>query len=167
MFGQRLDQEYDANVILTSPSVQYRARIKDNESIRKKRYNGQAEVVISDPAKFPDPPSDVDAFLEPMIMLTVIAPNGKYLRVITKRNHSCLEYLSVINSLCTESRGNRGDVSSVDGERMIIKWRMPLAEVVADFFERLKRLTSGYASFDYEHDGHQETDLVKLCISIK
>lgn len=139
-------------MILTSPSVQYRARIRDNDAIRKKRYDGQAEIVISDPAKFPDPPTDVDAFMEPMILLTIIAPN---------------EYLSVVNALCTEARGSRGDVSSVDGQRMIIKWRMPLAEVVTDFFERLKRVTSGYASFDYEHDGYQETNLVKLCISIK
>jgi elongation factor 4 len=150
VFTQRLDQEHDANVILTAPSVEYKAVIKDNETIRKKRHGGKAEIVFSDSSHFPDV-QDVDKFLEPVVQVTIIVP---------------LQYLSVVSSLCVECRGERGDVSIIDNERVLIKSKIPLAEVVIDFFERLKRLTSGYASFDYEPVGYQEANLIKLCISI-
>ncbi|KAE9556216.1 hypothetical protein FO519_000555 [Halicephalobus sp. NKZ332] len=150
VFSQRLEQEYDADVILTSPSVEYRAIIKDNDTIRKKRYAGKGEIVFSDPSNFPEL-TDVEKFLEPVVQLTVIVP---------------LEYLNTVNSLCSECRGERGDVSFIDNDRVIVKSKIPLAEVVVDFFERLKKLTSGYASFDYEPTGYQEANLVKLGVSI-
>ncbi|PIC43105.1 hypothetical protein B9Z55_009977 [Caenorhabditis nigoni] len=150
VFGARLSQEYDASVILCQPSVEYRAKIKDNESIRKKRYDGMEEVRILDPSKFPEE-SDVDSFLEPMVKVRMIVPN---------------EMMGTVNGLCSECRGERGEISSIDTSRLMILWRLPLAEVAVDFFERLKKLTSGYASFDYEPDGWQETRLVKLTILI-
>uniref|UniRef100_A0A1I7TBC8 Translation factor GUF1 homolog, mitochondrial n=1 Tax=Caenorhabditis tropicalis TaxID=1561998 RepID=A0A1I7TBC8_9PELO len=122
VFGARLSQEYDASVILCQPSVEYRAKIKDNESIRKKRYDGMGEIRILDPSKFPDE-SDVDSFLEPMVKVRMIVPN---------------EMMGTVNGLCSECRGERAT----------------------------KKLTSGYASFDYEPDGWQETRLVKLSILI-
>ncbi|CAD5213457.1 unnamed protein product [Bursaphelenchus okinawaensis] len=151
VFGQRLDQEYDANVILTAPSVEYKALVKDNDTIRKKRYEGRGELSITDPSKFPAEVQDIDYFLEPMVQLTIICPN---------------EYMSQVTALCTEARGERGDINTIDESRMIIKYRVPLAEVVVNFFEKLKRSTSGYASFDYEYDGYQEVDLVKLNVTI-
>ncbi|CAD5219521.1 unnamed protein product [Bursaphelenchus xylophilus] len=151
VFGQRLDQEYDANVILTAPSVEYKAIVKDNDSIRKRRYEGKGEISVTDPSKFPAEVQDIDHFLEPMVQLTIICPN---------------EYMSQVTGLCSEARGERGDINTIDESRMIIKYRVPLAEVVVNFFERLKKTTSGYASFDYEYDGFQEVDLVKLNVSI-
>lgn len=150
VFGARLDQEHDANVIFTAPSVEFRAVIKDNETIRKKRYNGQGEIAIVDPSKFPDP-TDVSKFLEPMVKLTVIVPS---------------EYLGAVNQLCSGARGIRGEVQSIDESRLMIQWRIPLAEVIIDFFDRLKQATSGFASFDYEHDGYEETDLTKMTVTI-
>ncbi|VDL77070.1 unnamed protein product [Nippostrongylus brasiliensis] len=120
VFGARLDQEYGTSVILTQPSVEFKAVVKDNETIRKKRFGGKGEVSIIDASKFPE----------------------------------------------EECRGERGEVSSIDESRLLIVWRLPLAEVVVDFFDRLKRITSGYASFDYEPDGYMETKLIKLTVTI-
>lgn len=123
---------------------------QDNESIRKKRYDGQEEIKILDPSKFPEE-SDVEKFLEPMVKVRIIVPN---------------EMMGSVNGLCSECRGERGEISSIDETRLMILWRLPLAEVAVDFFEKLKKMTSGYASFDYEPNGWQETRLVKLSISI-
>uniref|UniRef100_A0A0K0F0K2 Translation factor GUF1 homolog, mitochondrial n=1 Tax=Strongyloides venezuelensis TaxID=75913 RepID=A0A0K0F0K2_STRVS len=150
VFGARLDQEYDESVILTAPNVEYRAEIIDNENVRKKRYNGQGVIRILDVSSFPELP-DVKRFLEPMANVKILTPN---------------EYMSTINSICFEGRGSRGDITSIDENRMLINWRMPLAEIVTGFFEKLKYLTSGYASFDYELDGYDETHLIKLAIHI-
>ncbi len=152
-FGARLDQEeYDATAIFTAPSVKFRARIKDNETIRRKRYGGQADVsgptgfeianahrlqypdslpirilqiATLDPSRFPDA-TDVDAFLEPMIALRVLIPG---------------EYMTAIDALCVEYRGKRCEITCIDGEHMLMKSRLPLAEVVVDLFARLKRIT--------------------------
>ncbi|TKR95816.1 hypothetical protein L596_009936 [Steinernema carpocapsae] len=148
VFGARLNQEYDANVILTAPSVEYRARIKDNDTIRKKRYQGKEEIIILDPASFPEP-SDIETFLEPMAKVTIVVPS---------------EYMGTINGLCCAARGQRGDIVSIDDEQLKLEWRLPLAEIITDFFEQLKRITSGYASFDYELDGYDETNVVKLSL---
>ncbi|VDK56445.1 unnamed protein product [Anisakis simplex] len=168
VFSSRLEQEYGADVILTSPNIEYRAIIKDNETIRKRRYEGKGEIRIMDASKFPSP-SDVERFLEPMITLTLVIRN---------------EHLGVVNSICTNARGQRQDMQSVDDKTISLVWRIPLSEVLVDFFERLKRITSqqlrlirsvylfsfqndsGYASFDYELDGYDEVNLVKMSISI-
>ncbi|KHJ97052.1 GTP-binding protein LepA [Oesophagostomum dentatum] len=154
VFGARLDQEYGASVILSQPSVEYRAIVKDNETIRKKRFGGKSEISILDASKFPEE-GDIEKFLESVVKVRMIVP---------------AEMMGAVNGLCTECRGERGEISSIDEDRLMIVWRLPLAEgdfsVVIDFFERLKRLTSGYASFDYEQDGYIETKLIKLTITI-
>ncbi|RCN39559.1 elongation factor G [Ancylostoma caninum] len=131
VFGARLDQEYGASVILSQPSVEYRA-------IVKMLAKGKEEA-------------DIEKFLEPVVKVRMIVP---------------AEMMGAVNGLCSECRGERGEISSIDEDRLMIIWRLPLAEVVVDFFERLKRLTSGYASFDYEQDGYMETKLIKLTITI-
>uniref|UniRef100_A0A0N4ZP56 Translation factor GUF1 homolog, mitochondrial n=1 Tax=Parastrongyloides trichosuri TaxID=131310 RepID=A0A0N4ZP56_PARTI len=150
VFATRLSQEYDANVIMTAPNVEYRAEIINNENVRKKRYNGEGEVRILDVSTFPEC-TDVERYLEPMVKVTILIPN---------------EYMSSVNSICSERRGTRGDLTCIDENRMVIKWRLPLAEIVTGFFEKLKYITSGYASFDYELDGYEETQLTKLGIHI-
>ncbi|CAJ0916678.1 unnamed protein product, partial [Mesorhabditis belari] len=151
VFSTRLEQEYDAQVILTQPSVEYRAHIKDNETIRKKRYNGKGEIRIFNASSFPSDESDIEKFLEPMVKVRLVVP---------------AEMMGLVNGLCSEARGERGEITSIDEERMLIIWRLPLAEVVVDFFERLKKMTSGYASFDYEPDGWKESRLIRLNIMI-
>lgn len=89
------------------------------------RYNGEAEIRILDPSKFPDP-SDIERFLEPMVKLMMLIPN---------------EHIGVVNALCAAARGRRGETQSIDTSRLALTWRMPLAEILVDFFERLKRIT--------------------------
>ncbi|KAI6176414.1 Translation factor GUF1-like protein, mitochondrial [Aphelenchoides bicaudatus] len=151
VFAQRLEQEYDANVILTAPSVEFKCKIKDNETIRKKRYAGKGELLFKSPEMFPEQVTDVEAFFEPMVMLTLITPTA------------CS---SEINALCDENRGERIESNLIDEDRMLMKFRLPLGEVVTGFFDELKRISSGFASFDYQHDGFRQTSLVKLCILI-
>ncbi|MFH4977790.1 hypothetical protein AB6A40_004499 [Gnathostoma spinigerum] len=150
VFSARLDQEYNASVILTYPSVEYRAVIIDNENVRRKRYGGKTEVVISKPSDFPDV-VDVSKFLEPVVEVSVIIPN---------------EYFGAVNTLCMGCRGVHEDTISIDDSRLMVKWQIPLAEVVVSFFESLKRISSGYASFDYEHCGYREVELSKLVITV-
>uniref|UniRef100_A0A915DLL8 Translation factor GUF1 homolog, mitochondrial n=1 Tax=Ditylenchus dipsaci TaxID=166011 RepID=A0A915DLL8_9BILA len=138
VFGQRLDQDYDANVILTAPGVEYKADIIDNETVRIKRHNGQAQISICNASQFPEMPQDVKRYLEPMVLVTMVLPN---------------EHLAAVDKLCFEARGEPKEAVSMDENQLLVKWRMPLADVAAHFFESLKRITSGYASFDYEDDG--------------
>lgn len=126
VFGQRLDQEYDANVILTAPNVEYRAELVDNDTVRRKRHGGRAEIIISNAHEFPELTTDVRRFLEPMVALTIVAPN---------------EYLEAVNALCGQIRGEPGECASLDESRVIIKWRLPMADVIIGFFEDLKRIT--------------------------
>lgn len=65
-----MDQDYDANVIMTAPTVEYKAKIIDNETVRKKRYRGEAEITIGNPSQFPEFPTDIEQFFEPMILVT-------------------------------------------------------------------------------------------------
>jgi translation elongation factor EF-4 len=126
VFAQRLDQEYDANVILTCPSVEFKAKIRDNETIRKKRYDGKAEILIKDASQFPEHVTDVEAFYEPVVLLSVISP---------------YECSSAVNTLCIDARGERVDTSVITEDKTLIKFRLPLAEVITGFFDELKRIT--------------------------
>lgn len=86
-------------------------------------------------------------FPEPMTLCTIITP---------------MEYYKDVENLCDERRGERIEANMIDNERILFKYRFPLADIIVDFFNTLKRLTSGYASFDYEMDGYRSADLVKV-----
>jgi translation elongation factor EF-4 len=116
-------------VILTAPGVEYKAEIVENESIRKKRYNSKDIITITSPDQFPEQLTDVARFLEPMVLVTMVVPN---------------EYLAGVNELCSCARGEPHEAVSIDEGRLLVKWRLPLADVVVDFFEDLKRLTRSY-----------------------
>ncbi|VDN01484.1 unnamed protein product [Thelazia callipaeda] len=151
VFCARLEQEYNADVTVTAPTVEYRAVIKDNPNIIRKRYNGQRIIRLLDASHFPANPSDVDHFLEPMIKLTVLLPT----------THS-----QQIDDLCVAARGKRVESNAVDAENTMQQWRLPFAEVCIDFFERLKRITSGYATFNYEWDDFQPARIALLMIHV-
>jgi len=137
VFKQRLEQEYDLAVIITAPSVRYQLKLT----------NGK-EVAIENPSDFPER-NYIEEVQEPIIEATIIVPQ---------------EYLGNILELCQKKRGEQIDMQHLDESRIILKYRLPLNEVASDFYDQIKSLSSGYASFDYEQVGYQPADLVKLDI---
>ncbi|XP_052077454.1 translation factor Guf1, mitochondrial-like isoform X4 [Mytilus californianus] len=143
VFNQRLEQEYDASVIPTAPNVSYKVKIKGDKNIK---FYGAEEITILNPCKLPDP-NIIEAQYEPMVYSTIIVP---------------VDYIGDINPLCMERRGEILDQSYIDDTRIMFKVIFPLNEILIDFYDELKSVSSGYASFDYEDHGYQESDLVKI-----
>ena len=135
---ERLEREFDLDLITTAPSVVYRIHMT----------NGDVDE-LHNPADMPDP-ARIDHIDEPWIKATVMVPD---------------EYLGSILSLCTERRGQQVDLTYA-GNRAMAVYRLPLNEVVFDFYDRLKSISRGYASFDYEMDGYAESDLCKVGILV-
>jgi elongation factor 4 len=138
VFKQRLEQEYNMSVIATSPSVLYKIKLQ---------HTGEM-INIENPAEFPDP-TKIDEIYEPIIDATIILPKI---------------YLGSIIKICEEKRGIQKDLRYLDEDRIILKYRLPLNEVATDFYDQIKSLSAGYASFDYEEAGYEPADLVKMDI---
>lgn len=136
---ERLERDYDQSVIFTAPSVRYLLKLTNGE-----------EKYIDNPADYPDQ-GRIAAAQEPYIKASIITP---------------ATYLGSIMSLCTEKRGIQTNMQYLDEKRVEITYEMPLAEVLFDFYDRLKSYSRGYASFDYEVIGYQPTELVKIDILI-
>ncbi|XP_066488265.1 translation factor GUF1, mitochondrial [Tiliqua scincoides] len=145
VFNQRLEQEYNASVILTTPTVPHKAILSSPKLI--KAY-GKEEVTIINPSEFPDK-STVVEYLEPIVLGTIITPD---------------EYIGKILTLCQTRRAVQQELLYIDDHRVMLKYLFPLNEIVVDFYDALKSLSSGYASFDYEDAGYQAADLVKMDI---
>jgi GTP-binding protein LepA len=135
---QRLEREYDISLITTTPGVIYKLELNDGELID-----------LQNPSSMPDV-SFIKTFKEPWIVATIITPD---------------EYLGSIIKICEEKRGIQKDMS-YSGNRVVLKYDMPLNEVVFDFYDKLKSITSGYASFDYEISEYKEGELIKLSILV-
>ncbi|GAN70848.1 translation elongation factor 4 [Acetobacter syzygii] len=135
---ERLSREFDLDLIATAPSVVYKIY----------RTNGEMEE-LHNPADMPDG-SLIEKIEEPWIKANIMVPD---------------EYLGAVLTLCTERRGVQIDLTYV-GNRAMAVYRLPLNEVVFDFYDRLKSLTRGYASFDYQMDGYEESDLVRISILV-
>ncbi|XP_023677986.1 translation factor Guf1, mitochondrial isoform X1 [Paramormyrops kingsleyae] len=145
VFNQRLEQEYNASVIVTTPTVPYKAILSSAKLI--KEY-GEKEITIINPAQFPDR-SVVSEYLEPMVLGTIITPD---------------EYIGKIMTLCQNHRAIQKNMLYIDDKRVMMKYLFPLNEVIVDFYDHLKSLSSGYGSFDYEEAGYQPADLIKMDI---
>jgi len=135
---ERLAREFDLDLIATAPSVVYRVH----------RTDGSVQE-LHNPADMPDG-SVIDHIEEPWIKATIFVPD---------------DYLGAILTLCNERRGQQVDLTYV-GNRAMAVYRLPLNEVVFDFYDRLKSVSRGYASFDYAMDGYAEADLVKVSILV-
>jgi len=138
VFKQRLEQEYGLTVIATAPSVLYKVKMTHTQEV----------VNIESPSDFPEG-NMVDEVYEPVIDATIIVPN---------------QYLGNLIKLCEEKRGIQKDLKYMDEQRVILKYKLPLNEVATDFYDQLKSVSSGYASFDYEESGYEAADLVKMDI---
>jgi len=145
VFSQRLDLEYGAQVVVTTPSVPYKLLLKYQKA--SKKLTGE-ELIVCNPSHWLEKTS-VEKYLEPYVQATIITP---------------ATYLSAVLHLCHSRRGQQLDSVYIDQGRLKMEWSLPLNEVVLNFFDKLKSLTSGYASFDYENAGYQESDLAKIDI---
>ncbi len=135
IIAERLEREFNLDLIMTIPSVVYKLHMTDG-SVRS----------IDNPTYYPNP-SEIDYCEEPVIKATILCPN---------------EYIGAVMDLCQERRGVYKDMQHVAGSRVEIHYDLPLNEVIYDFFDALKSRTRGYASLDYELKGYQRANLVKL-----
>ncbi|MDR1930154.1 MAG: translation elongation factor 4 [Treponema sp.] len=134
---ERLEREFNQSVIFTAPSVRYKVHIKNGE-----------DLFVDNPAEYPDE-GRVEGAEEPYIRAEIITPAS---------------YLGNIMSLCLDKRGVQTNMSYLDEKRVELVYDMPLAEVLFDFYDRLKSTSRGYASFDYDITGYRPTELAKLDI---
>jgi GTP-binding protein LepA len=136
---ERLEREFDLSLIITSPSVKYHFMMEDGTT-----------MVIDNPALYPDP-SRIASTQEPYIKATILMPD---------------KYLGAVLGLCLERRGVNTRHQYLGSKRVELTCELPLAEVIYDFYDRLKTVTQGYGSFDYELLDYRDSDLVKLDILI-
>ena len=135
---ERLEREFNLDLISTAPSVVYKLHMTDG-----------SELEMHNPADMPEV-TRIDHIEEPWIKATIMTPD---------------DYLGSVLTLCTERRGEQIDLTYA-GSRTMVVYRLPLNEVVFDFYDRLKSVTKGYASFDYQMDSYQQGDLVKVSILV-
>ncbi|NNK85410.1 MAG: elongation factor 4 [Desulfobacterales bacterium] len=136
---ERLEREYDLSLILTAPSVRYKIFLLDG-----------SELTIDNPALYPDPGS-IESTQEPFIRASIIVPD---------------RYMGAVMKLCLDRRGINKNYQYLTNNRLEMIFELPLAEVIYDFYDKLKSVTQGYGSFDYDLKDYRKTDLVKLDILI-
>ncbi len=134
---ERLEREYNLDLVTTAPSVEYLIHKTDGTALS-----------ISNPTNLPSP-QEIDYMEEPVVAASIMTPK---------------EYVGSIMDLCQERRGNYIDMKYLDENRVTLEYELPLNEIIYDFFDALKSRTRGYASFDYELKGYQRSELVKLDI---
>jgi GTP-binding protein LepA len=136
---ERLEREFNLSLILTAPSVQYCLIMRDG-----------TEMIIDNPALYPDP-TTIELTREPYIRASIIVPD---------------RYMGAVMKLCLERRGINKNYQYLTSNRLEMIFELPLAEVIYDFHDKLKSITQGYGSFDYEIIDFRDTDLVKMDILI-
>ncbi|MDF9408336.1 translation elongation factor 4 [Pelotomaculum isophthalicicum JI] len=136
---ERLEREYDLNLITTAPNVVYQITTTDGEVIE-----------IDNPSKLP-PAGKVEIIEEPFVKAIIMCPK---------------DFVGAVMELCQERRGTFADMEYMSAGRVILTYNLPLSEIIFDFFDQLKSRTRGYASLDYELSGYKESNLVKLDIMI-
>lgn len=135
---ERLEREFDMDLITTAPTVVYQVQMRDGST-----------VTVENPAKMPDP-SRIEAILEPIVTVNLYMPQ---------------DYVGSVITLCTQKRGNQINMS-YHGKQVQLTYEIPMAEIVMDFFDRLKSVSRGYASMDYEFKEYRASDVVKVDILI-
>jgi GTP-binding protein LepA len=132
---ERLRREFQIDLIATTPSVEYHVLLTNGEIVN-----------VDNPSQMPDP-GKIEMIEEPYVLAHVLTPS---------------DYLGNVMKLCQDRRGVFAGMEHVEEKRVRVGYRLPLAEIVLDFYDRLKSMTRGYASLDYEYDGYREGDVVKL-----
>ncbi len=137
---ERLEREFDLDIIASAPSVEYIVTLT----------HGRGEVEVENPALLPEP-SDIEAISEPWVKLGIVTPST---------------YIGTLMELAKNHRGSFRDMEYLDPTRVLMNFELPLAEVIIDFYDQLKSRTQGYASMDYEEIGYRKGDLVKLDVLV-
>jgi GTP-binding protein LepA len=137
---ERLEREFDLDIIASAPSVEYLVTLT----------HGRGEVRVENPARLPAP-SDIEAIAEPWVKVSIVAPAA---------------HIGTLMELATGRRGAFVDMEYLDPQRVLMTFELPLAEVIVDFYDQLKSRTQGYASMDYEEIGYREGQLVKLDVLV-
>lgn len=134
---ERLEREYNLNLITTAPSVIFKITKTDGQKLD-----------VDNPTNFPDP-AEIEYIEEPYVEASIMLPT---------------EYVGTVMDLCQEKRGTMKDMEYINEKRVILRYDMPLSEIIYDLFDQLKSRTRGYASLDYELTGYKKSDMVKLDI---
>lgn len=137
VFIQRMSQEYNVALISTAPSVLFKVELTDGETVE-----------IGNPAEWPETPK-INQIFEPMVKATIITPS---------------QYMGKIMTLCHDRRGEQLDMVHIDPTRVMLTYTLPLCEIVIDFYDKLKSVSAGYASFDYEESGYKPANMVRVNI---
>jgi GTP-binding protein LepA len=137
---ERLEREFDLDLIASAPSVEYRVKLTSN----------RGEVVVDNPAHLPSI-GEIEAIAEPWVKVGVVTPSS---------------YIGTLMELATGRRGSFQTMEYLDAERVLLTFELPLAEVIVDFYDQLKSRSQGYASLDYEEIGYRDGDLVRLDVLI-
>jgi GTP-binding protein LepA len=137
---ERLEREFDLDLIASAPSVEYRVTLMNN----------RGDVTVDNPAQLP-PIGEIESIAEPWVKVSVITPT---------------QYIGTLIELSTNHRGTFGNMEYIDADRVLLTFELPLAEVIVDFYDQLKSRSQGYASMDYEEIGYREGDLVRLDVLV-
>ena len=137
---ERLEREFDLELIASAPSVEYRVTL----------LNGRGDVLVDNPARLP-PIAEIESIAEPWVRVDVVTPTS---------------YIGPLMELATGRRGTFENMEYLDPQRVLIHFELPLAEVIVDFYDQLKSRSQGYASLDYEEVGYRAADLVRLDVLV-
>jgi GTP-binding protein LepA len=137
---ERLEREFDLDLIASAPSVEYHVLLT----------NGRGELVIDNPSRMPNP-SEIEEIREPWVKLSVVTPS---------------QYIGPVMELSTNRRGTFANMEYLDPTRVVMHFEMPLAELIVDYFDQLKSRSQGYASMDYEELGYRAANLVKVDVLV-
>jgi GTP-binding protein LepA len=136
---ERLEREFDLTLLATAPTVEYRVKLRNGE-----------EVPVDNPDRLPNP-SEIESISEPIVLATIVVPSA---------------YVGNMMQLSQERRGQYVNTVYEPGDRVVLTYRMPLAEIIHDYYDQLKSRSKGYASLDYELAGFEEANLVKLDVLV-
>jgi len=154
IFQERLRREFDLDLVVTVPSVAYKVILKPGSKfpkmIKREQILSETEYLIKNPNEFPDP-TVIDHMQEPIMKVDIICPK---------------DYMGNVMTLVQDSRGEYLTTEFIDETRVILHYRIPLAMLIVDFYDKLKTVSSGYGSMNYEIDKYKSAELVKMDVLV-
>lgn len=147
---ERLEREYNADIIVSSPSVSFKVKLSTTKGLDETRIDEDNIMIVASPSELP-PREFIDTIYEPYVKMELVTPK---------------EYVGTIMDLCQRNRGVQKNMTYLNADRVLLLYEIPLMEIVIEFYDKLKSLTAGYASMNYEFIDYREGDLVKLDVIV-